>query len=228
MMRDFDFVGWLSQTMGKGPWKCRCGVAIDHPGVCDPCGEKLAREQAEAPVRTAVESIPPRFRWARFDAEQLRERVRPVAAVQQAIEATDLLSSIGQSVVIIGPAGSGKTSLACAILRAVAMRRGGHAWRCRFAAALEIGAARGAYGTRSPLESDAIAASCLLLDDVGQETEADRIHIAEVLHARHDAERPTIVTSAFEPPVIHARYGGGVDRRIFEGASLIFVGGQHV
>jgi len=197
-------------------------------------GSAVAASQSTTPAfaipaaRSWPESIPPRFRWARFDAEQLRERVRPVAAVQQAIEATDLLSSIGQSVVIIGPAGSGKTSLACAILRAVAMRRGGHAWRCRFAAALEIGAARGAYGTRSPLESDAIAASCLLLDDVGQETEADRIHIAEVLHARHDAERPTIVTSAFEPPVIHARYGGGVDRRIFEGASLIFVGGQHV
>lgn len=223
-LKDFDAEAFVSQLMGSGSFKCRCGAKLTHPGVCDACDERIAKENMDRALEGAMESIPMHFRWARFDSELMPQRIAH-KYIAQAREAADLLHRLGQSVVLVGKAGSGKTSLACAILRHVAAQRGSHAWRCRFVPALEVAASRGDYGARSVMSAEAIGASCIVLDDIGQEAEADRIRITEVMHARHDASKPTIVTTCYEPAVIAARYGGGVDRRVFEGASLIMIGG---
>lgn len=176
----------------------------------------------------AVQRIPKRFRWSRWSSPDLPRRVaggaRVVAAVREAVAAD-------RRVVLLGPAGTGKTALACAYL-AERIRGGAH---------------RGAFvpdrvlleqGTRDarPLVwlDLALGAAPLVLDNFGElygapagsGLAAMRIAaVSRLLADRHDRQMGHLITTERGREDVVAAYGDGIARRVFEGATIVRLGG---
>lgn len=162
-----------------------------------------------------LRNVPPRYAWATLGAPELATRVANPTATMVAHA-----SLRAARVVLLGGAGAGKTSLGCAMLHAVSQTTRG---ACVFAGAYWVAKARAEQPLgrgEAPVIDEAIAARCLLLDDLGLE-QARSTGVEEVLYERHAAGRQTIVTSGFSGKEIAARYGDGIARRIFGGAVVI-------
>jgi DNA replication protein DnaC len=203
-------------------------------GVCNRC---VMRDQREHMLSGALASVPKRYRWARFEAPELNGRA-PHSGIEQAKAA--LKSS---RVTLIGQAGSGKTSLAVAMLRtkldAGLEPNASHvavdgAARAMFVSSFDLtdaGTAPRTFlkaGERddgdplrgvSPFLVRAMTASVLVLDELG--SEANPEVVKKVLHKRHDDEAPTWVTTFLTKREVGQRYGGGIERRLFEKARVI-------
>jgi len=135
------------------------------------------------------------------------------------------------NLVLLGPAGCGKTMLAAAIIKRL----------CAEAVAAFIGpgpdsskieyATRVAWTTAADLHNSrrqhrlgegeapdflrAETAPLLVLDELGQEIADDR-WLLEFLNARYSCGLPTISTSGLTRPELEKRYGAGAVRRLVE------------
>lgn len=194
--------------------KCpRCNAAADAAQRAE-----QAKRASEARVQSTITTIPQRYAWAVFDSPLLAGRVRPASAIAKAQAA-----ATAPSVVILGSAGTGKTSLACALLRLTAETS---ATRGRFVSAFALAKARQEHplgNGEAPVIDRALKAKLLLLDELGAEF-AHNTAVQEVIHERHADELPTIYTSGFDSDELAKRYGDGIARRIFEGATVIRLG----
>jgi DNA replication protein DnaC len=170
-----------------------------------------------------IATIPQRFRWATFDSDDLRERVNPFM-IEEARDATKAVAA-GDiiSVTLLGKAGEGKTSLACAMLRELLNTSQGFSGRFCSATELAVSRKDSRLGVAPADIADAKIASVLVLDDLGQEVSGREV-LAEVIHDRHNAVRPTIVTSWLSSEAIAQRYGDGTARRVLEHAAVVRVG----
>lgn len=219
-------------TISRWELRCECGetfTANGHKaadGKCARCNATIdaakraeQRKRAiEARVQSTIATIPQRYAWAAFDEPLLSSRVRPASAIAKAQAAVS-----APSVVILGSAGTGKTSLACALLRATAESR---STRGRFASAFALAKARQEHplgNGEAPAIEKALSAKLLLLDELGAEFSRNTA-VQEVIHERHAEELPTIYTSGFDADELAKRYGDGIARRIFEGATVIRLG----
>lgn len=182
-----------------------------------------AHEANEAGWRRLVGK---RYAWARPTAPELAARCWPqrtaggLASPQEAIDA--ILRHEG-NVVLRGMPGTGKTSLLCAALRVLYDR---HDWRQRLvmADAYELGSARIQHPAgqgEAPVVDAAMEATLLLLDDLGNERQTQNNAVPDVIMARHHADVPTWITTGETREQIAAKYGGGVMRRVFDGALVI-------
>ena len=129
-------------------------------------------------------------------------------------------------IAIDGPAGSGKTSLACAVLKARYILTGKF---FQFAPASVIAMARSRHklGAGDPQEIvDALTAEVLLIDDLGFEKPGPTSvgDVETVIYERHLHARPTWVTTWMRSDKARERYGDGIARRLFEGATIIDCG----
>jgi DNA replication protein DnaC len=123
-------------------------------------------------------------------------------------------------VLFAGPAGSGKTSLAVACLRA-------SPWPGAFfvgakdleRARIEQQAGRG----EAPLVQRSLAARLLLVDDLGQDKPSAVSAVEAVLLARHDASRTTWVTTGLTARELEERYGAGIARRLTEKKTALVI-----
>ncbi len=210
---------------------CTCGKLFTGRSVgatCDACqaaSERAVRRAAEEAaseqrVRDTAATVPPRYQWATFESELLPGRVRSAKgdAIARARKAVGALS-----VVLLGPAGSGKTVLACAILMATAAQL---KTRGRFASTFTLAKARQEHPLgegESPVVHRAANAKVLVLDELAAEFGRNTA-VQEVIHDRHAHDLPTIYTSGFSPDEISKRYGDGIARRVFEGATVIPLG----
>jgi hypothetical protein len=198
-----DFAALLGTA---GPCGAGCGAALPFRGVCDPCAE---RRQGGSSV------VPKAFRWAQFGSAELAARC-PVEAIRHGRAVAQALATGYQGFALFeGATGSGKTSLACAILSSLGERGTPGAFlRARFAADDErrAGAAR---------------AGLLVLDNLGEELDgaiagsplaAMRIKpVVDLLIERSDDERPTIITTWLADAERRAIYSAGVARLLIEG-----------
>ncbi len=200
---------------------CACG-APTWGDKCEPC---LEAAHIERSTRKARESIPSAYRWSRVDAPELQKRVNPcphLGALSEAILGRPL-------VVFVGPAGSGKTSLAVAMFQAhlASGRSGSH--RSRFAHSYILSTARAqtklGQGEAEAVE-EAIGASLLLLDDIGNKPETVLSAVQDVVFNRHANERPTWFTTAFTQNELAVKYGDGTARRIYERALVVRLGAK--
>lgn len=202
--------------------------------------EELAAHEAKEQARAererarAVEAaeagwlrlVGKRYAWARPTAPELATRCWPQRTAGGAASAQEAIDAIVRhegNVVLRGLPGTGKTSLLCAALRVLYDR---HDWRQRLvmADAYELGSARiqhpAGQGEAPPVEA-AMGATLLLLDDLGNERQTQNNAVPDVVMARHHADVPTWFSTGETREQIAAKYGGGVMRRIFDGALVI-------
>ena len=207
----------------------RCGSASRLPEVCDACLD-LARARREV-VRQTDATVPELYRWASFAAPELSQRVRDPLAVERARGAIDI-----PLVVLTGPAGAGKTTLAVCIHRARAARapgvpsvfstRAGQAGAGYYVEALEFARARSQHGLgrgEPPSVADAMRAPFAVIDDVGSEPQSAASAVPDVVYERHQRARQTIYTTGLGREQIASVYGAGVARRLLEHAYIIDV-----
>jgi DNA replication protein DnaC len=192
----------------------RCGtlrvVAPDSPG------DDVQRQRRNDALAALNRTVPQAFQWARFTAPELSDRAGPAAsaALRDALWRTPRL-------VFVGAAGSGKTSLAVACLRRWAHE---NARAAAFFHACELGMARIQHpaGRGEPeLVERATKWPLVLLDDLGSERGIAGCAVPDVIYLRHAAERPLWITTGLSRTAVVERYGAGVARRVFEGATII-------
>lgn len=188
--------------------------------ICQRMAARAERVRAvarmPAPVRPNVERwVPPLFRWAILSAPELVQRC-PERAVR-----IGKLAVACDRVVLVGPSGAGKTSLATAMLRASTR------WDRRWMPARALACARAAFGLgdgEPPLVERALACDLLLLDDLGSENRIPTSPVADVIAERHERLKATWVTTWMRENDVAQRYGEGIARRLFEGATVIDCG----
>lgn len=197
---------------------CRCGAPVDVVRRCDAC--ELAASFGEF-----ARGLPERFRWALAgDVAELGARVQASAELIR----RGLLNPPGH-MVLIGPSGAGKTSLAVAMLGAWVRKAPAERAKARFAEAFELAGARARHPLgqgEAPEVAAAMTAPMLLLDDLGSERDDRNAVLSDVLQRRHNADLPTWVTTWLEPEQCAERYGGAVTRRLFEPAATVRLGAR--
>jgi DNA replication protein DnaC len=195
--------------------------------VCMKCGRVPPRPE-RVPVTFedfdrsyALDTVPEAFRCAALDSDWLAKLVggEDIERAAQAIGA--------KRAAFIGPPGAGKTSLAAAMFRAaVAQAKGrvvrGYRW-CSSHALAKARATSG-LGEEAPLVEKALMSPLLVIDELGGEDPRHASAVAEVLYERHAENRATWVTTGVSPKAIADRYGGGIARRVFEGAEVFRLG----
>jgi DNA replication protein DnaC len=195
-------------------------------GICEACA---LREERKHLLEPALSSIPKHYRWASFDnLDLIRSRVPNQHAIARAQQCFGAIR-----VTLIGTTGSGKTSLAVAMLRmhidaayapdadADTVARGKGAL---FATSFDVCAAAASHPLgkgEAPLIARARRASILVLDEVGSEPQPDAVKL--LLFDRYNSALPTWVTTFLSREQVSERYGGGVHRRMFEHGRTIEV-----
>ncbi len=200
---------WFRREIGPIPAPA---PGADEPRVAS------GNEQRRAALFALEKTIPDSYRWARFSASELRERV-PAPAFAWAEDAWQ-----HDRVCLMGASRAGKTSLAVAMLRCWVS----HASRpAAFVHAYRLGVARILHpaGHGEPdLVDSAMRAPLVLIDDLGGERDHALSALPDVLVERHAENRPTWVTTGLTREQLVKRYGQGIVARVFERATLIRVG----
>ncbi len=108
-------------------------------------------------------------------------------------------SAAGRSLILCGGPGTGKTLLACAVLRSLAHEQGIHGkYTTVYRAVQEV---RESYRSREISELQALDAfiqpDLLVLDEIGVQygTDSERIILFSILNGRYEAMKPTIAIS---------------------------------
>lgn len=214
-------------------------AAIPHLPLTDEeirrAEESRRRIEAEADqaarVKRWAEMIPARFQWcdpASLTPAILAERIKlPRDRHGKPIPLDVLLprlASATRGLCFMGPAGTGKTSLAVLALRRRFFAAPASA-RVLFVPARALATARiqhSAGSGEADIVGRAMRADLLLLDDVGNERQTANNAVPDVLLERHDSMRPTWCTTGFGADELAKLYGSGVARRILDGALLRF------
>jgi hypothetical protein len=219
----------------------RCAARWPRPGPCDWCAARLPPEPLDpSEVASFARVIPRMFRdvsWSVL-ADLRTEHGEPrVCLSGEGLGKVRERLAKHRRAVVLGPAGAGKTTLAAAYARN-AIEAGCDRVRWFHALQLADNAPREGRtpGARPVTPAElASTAGVLVLDDLGAELEgaqpksgllAQRVGpCSRIIAARFDSQRPTLVTTGFEPAFLGELYGDGIARRLFEGATIVRLGG---
>lgn len=186
----------------------------EQDGRCWKCTARAER------IADALETIPPRYRWASLVEPFMANRVRIWPSIRAKVATCEARA---RNIVLRGAAGCGKTSVLAALVRAeLEVGRLGVRW----VAARDLATTRAQHdlGEVSSLESMAMSCRVLALDDLGNDRRTQLSAVDDVILERHDRELVTWTTTALSPDELTARYGAGVARRIYEGALVLDLG----
>jgi hypothetical protein len=220
-----------------GSYACagRCGARVELPGICSDCAARLDAVEHEKRLRAWLRTIPPLYRdvtWETLPHLKRDDGTPRVALANPSSERWQALrwEKIEPSprVVLIGPPGNGKTSVAVAHLRARFDRR--PADRVRFVAAEDLDK----VVEPSPMAL-ALSAEVLVLDDLGADLRSAEVgsgllaqrmeFAAKVIAHRFEHRLPLVVTTGLDRGRVAALYGDRVARRLYEGAAVVRLGG---
>jgi DNA replication protein DnaC len=205
----------MREAFERSPHACRCGTKVLVANrLCGDC-EEVERKHRALRDRIRAAAIPAMFAWSNFAAPELSSRVKDRTAIAKAKAA---VTGRIDRVVLSGAAGIGKTTLGCAMLIELAPRLAGY-----FASAIDLSTARAlsGLGREADVVAKALQAEVLLVDDLGLDKMSQQSAVSDVIHARHAEQRATVVTTGFDEAAIVSRYGDGIARRLYEGATLI-------
>lgn len=213
-----DAPEWLRESLANVP----APTADMDPKVTE-------ADEAKAIERKLVATLPKSYRWAARGVPELAQRVHDVRrGGAEPVTIDWLLDTAPKTswLVLSGPASSGKTSLAVAMMREWSKARRQPA---DFVHAFRLGIARiqNKAGTgEADLVDRAMRAPLVLIDDVGSERDTANNAMLDVIFERHAEDLPTWVTTGLSGTQITNRYGAGFLRRITERATLLSVGRQ--
>jgi len=179
----------------------------------------MAAKDSGPPREPERPVVPMEFGWARFDAPELA--VRTSFAARRLAEAR---STERGWIVLVGAAGTGKTSLLVSMLRAACAHRPRIRFSALFVPAHSIARAREQYPLgegEPPLIERATRSALVALDDLGSERESSQGAIVDLIFDRRLADRCTWATTGLSADDVANRYGGGFARRLFERSTVI-------
>lgn len=214
------FEQYLKQVAPKFASCTQCGCLTSGGGTPLVCWDCLQRRERGVRAREMLDGVvPAAFAWSAFSSPLLVQRCAGGAkVVQRAREA-----SSAARVILVGASGTGKTSLAVAMMRQWVedQRVPGH-----FALATDLASARSraSMGREAQEVTDAANSPLLLLDDLGTDVDVPRSAVTEVIFKRHAEQRAIWVTTWLDPDKAAAKYGEGIARRLYEGAKIIDCG----
>lgn len=206
---------------------------------CPTCAEREQREAEElerskaARRRVDAIKIPPKFTTATFDSfetpTQETKRAREIVAAYAHNFATN--QKIGRSLVLIGEVGTGKTHLACALLRFVAIAGFSARYRTSFDVIREL---RQSWSdSDAPSETRVLEwltePALLVIDEVAAAygSDAERAQLGDLIDLRYRNMRPTVVVSNGDIEDLNRCLGPrAVDRLRDEGGYLITLTGK--
>lgn len=221
---------------------CACGADMLRSGTlrdvagesrvirsCEACADK---EVLRLRIKRVRDTIPEDFGWAKLGARELGERSSATRA--QIKDAWDECVLGRRSLVLSGPAGAGKTSVVIALFRALferGIKEGApekdkrRALSAGYFSVYDLARDRAKHGLgdESPMVKRAIGASVAVIDDLGNETDTALSAVPEILYERHAQGRPTWITTWMTQDDAQRRYNGGVARRIFERATVLYL-----
>jgi DNA replication protein DnaC len=203
-------------TMGPGGLEAWLEtLQVVSPDARDDDDNAAAQRRSEA-MSALSNTIPDTYRWARFSAPELSKRAGKAVAKARDDELWKC-----PRLVFMGPAGSGKTSVAVACLRRWVHT---HARAGGFFNAFALGNARLQHPAgrgEAELVEQAMKRPLVLLDDLGSERSVAGCAVPDVIYERHAYERPIWITTGLTRPQISERYGDGIARRVFERATVL-------
>lgn len=220
-----------------GPPRCfsGCGAVVARlAATCSACGERIRAGEHDEAVKRAWGTTPSSLHWVHLWHPQIGTWARDSGALART---RDLAKDLGalRFVTFIGEPGSGKTTLACALLRewvrlgakvsAPAAAR--HvARRVRFAAAQDLLQDRSdtRLGEHVVSIDQAASATVLVLDEVGRGKDPHGV-IFSLLHERHREQKATLITTPHsDATALAAATGdGGLARRVFDDGQRVDV-----
>lgn len=213
-----------------------CQKSADAGIYCKACEVLAIRQTRAGLLGDAYGSLPKKYEWAKF-GENPKEWAAYVSDRTGQPKAKRSLDK--PRVTLAGKAGSGKTSLAIAMAHAIlepALLKSCEVepWRraegLRFVSAHDLAsaAAESGLGEKSPLVVAALAATVLIIDDLGASQKVHNDQVPRVIYDRDKDGLQTIVTVGLTTDEIKAIYGTGIVRRVFEGdVALIGLTGGH-
>jgi DNA replication protein DnaC len=184
----------------------------------DERAKQAAHERRELRIKLA--NIPERYSVARF------EHIAQASVIERWLEGVTRCEP--GSLVVLGPVGTGKTYLACALARAAAERGIETRYESVPRYLREI---RDTWGARDRRESQvfrpAASVKLLVLDEIGAGVEVtnDSWRVHELVAERYDRALPTVFVSNLRPDELKAAIGDrAYDRMRDESTQLNLLG----
>lgn len=177
-------------------------------GECPICNEekrhaflKKQRAQNAMDYFRSSSGVPARFQEAGFSGyrPETDRAEKILSTLTKYVERFDQHKQIGLSLILCGRTGTGKTHLACAVLRYLAENQGiTGKYSTAYRAVQEI---RASYKSNEKTELQAleafIAPDILVLDEIGVQygTDSESILLFSILNGRYEALKPSIIVS---------------------------------
>lgn len=194
--------------------------------------EEAERHCARIEAFHKISGVPQRFAAASFTNFERRTKAIGIAADAVNDFVTNFAdhAKAGRCLILAGPAGTGKTHLACAAIRALcdqgkraqyvkmgdAIRRLRETWR------------KDSEETEMQVLREMRHAALLVLDEVGVQygSEGEKVHAFDIIDGRYSDMKPTIIITNCKPDELVAYLGERVVDRLLEndGRMLVFDG----